>query len=90
MKMLYDMDQHRFACKQNFRVEWSYGSDEPHSISHVVGFSGVLSEIETWEHSLTVDKMFRIFIDNKASKHNVIFIGDKGELLTTIKIVTED
>lgn len=90
MIKLYDMDQHRFACKQNFRVEWTYGNEKPHTISHVKGFSGLLFEIKTWKHSLTMEEMFRIFIDNKASKHSIMFIGDKGELVTTIKIILED
>lgn len=90
MSKLYDMDQHRYACKQNFRVEWTSGNrPKPHSISHVQGFQEVLSEIKTWKHSLTMSEMFRIFIDNKANKHSIMFVGDNGELVTTIKIVED-
>lgn len=90
MSKLYDMTQHNYACKQKFRVEWTHSNQlRPHSISHVQGFSEVLSEIKTWNHSLTIDEMFRIFIDNKAKKHSIMFVGDKGELVTTIKIVEE-
>lgn len=90
MTKLYDMDQHRYACKQNFRVEWTCGNQpSPHTISHVQGFSQILNEVKTWNHSLTLDELFRIFIDNKAKKHSIMFVGDKGELVTTIKIVEE-
>lgn len=90
MNKLYDMDQHRYACKQNFRIEWTYGNrPKPHTISHVRGFSKVLKDIAGWKHSLTIDALFRIFIDNKAKKHSVMFVGDNGELMSTIKISEE-
>ena len=90
MSKLYDMNQHNYACKQKFRVEWTYGNrQQPHTISHVQGFQEVLHEIEGWRHSLTMGEMFRIFIDNKATKHSIMFVGDNGELLSTIKIIEE-
>lgn len=87
MTKFYDMDQHHYACKQNFRIEWIYGNQpKPHTISHVQGFSQVLKDITGWEHSLTIDELFRIFIDNKAKKHSIMFVGDNGELMSTMKI----
>lgn len=84
------MEQHRYACQRNFRVEWIQGNQpKPHFISHVQGFSEVLSEIKTWNTSLTIDEMFRIFIDNKAKKHVIMVVGDKGELISTIRIIEE-
>lgn len=90
MSKLYDSNQHYDTCQRNFRVEWIQGNQpKPHFISHVQGFSEVLSEVKTWDTSLTIGEMFRIFIDNKAKKHVIMVVGDNGELISTIKIIEE-
>jgi len=90
MSKLYYMNQHNYAYNQKFRVEWTHGNlSQPHTISHVQGFQQVLHEIAGWKHSLTMGEMFRIFIDNKAKKHSIMFVCDEGELVSTIKIVEE-
>jgi hypothetical protein len=84
------MNQHNYACKQNFRVEWSYGHESsPHTVAYVQGFQSVLHEIECFPHSLNMGELFRVFIDNKAKKHYIMMIDDNGNLVLTIKISEE-
>lgn len=86
MSKVYNLDQHWFAVNSNFKISYMYRSSlEPHIISYVTGFHEVLRDIH-FVNSLNMDEMFRIFIDNKASSHSLMYLDDYGNILTFIKI----
>lgn len=90
MSGLYNMDQHSFAAKQYFIIEYISSPDyKPYMKSYVSGFSEVLQDIP-FDTSLTIDEMFRIFIDNKATSHNIIYLDDKGDIISHIKIIVDN
>lgn len=82
---LYDMKEHNLACKANFNIK-VYDQGGFISTDYVKGFQEVLEVLGIYKTSLTTNEMFRIFIDNKASKHSIIYLDDIGELDCHIKI----
>jgi hypothetical protein len=89
MSGLYNMDQHSFAAKQYFIIEYINSTDcKPYMKSYVSGFSEVLQDIP-FNTSLTIDEMFRIFIDNRATSHSVIYLDDNGDVNLHIKIIVD-
>lgn len=89
MDKKYNIRQHGFAAKQWFIIEYTNSTDcNPYMKSYVSGFSEVLQDIP-FNNSLTIDEMFRIFIDNKATSHNIIYLDDNGDMDLHIKITVD-
>ncbi len=91
MTKLYNMDQHREALNMKFTVTFTYGNQNtPHSwLEHCTGISNTFREVSSWSAELTLDKMFEMFIIEGRNKHTLMYIGDNGELVNTIRIVRE-
>jgi len=85
MTKLYDMNQHNYAINQEFTVSFS-SPYETTSEVYVKGFQQILRTLESYWSSLTIDELFRIFIDNKAKQHVIMYLDSQGEIITTIKI----
>ena len=90
-RKLYNVEQHKFSGNCKLKVEFYYKDiTSPYFTSHVIGFKEVLQELSGWDITLDLDKMFEIFIDNKASKHIILILDDEGEVFTTLKILKEE
>ena len=89
MDKKYSIGQYRFAAIQRFIIEYTNSADcNPYMKSYVSGVSEVLQRIP-FDNSLTIDEMFRIFIDNKATSHNIIYLDDNGDISLHIKIILD-
>ncbi|AUR87581.1 hypothetical protein NVP1101O_170 [Vibrio phage 1.101.O._10N.261.45.C6] len=75
MTKTYNLDQHTFAIKQPFTLTHET-LGKIHTIDHVEGFDGILKVLNIYKRSLTLDELFRIFIDNNASVHNIFFMDN--------------
>ena len=90
MTKLYDMNQHRFAVKQNFKVEFISGNGTVRDTHYVQGVQEVLDTSYRFRFSmLNTKEMFRLFIDKGLSKYSIFLLDSKGDTMTQIKITKE-
>lgn len=86
----YSMEQHNFAIKANFRVEYAFeNKTEPYSIEYVTGFVSLLKCL-TFETQLDLDKLFELFVDRKLQEYLVLNLYQNGDIMQATRIVLED
>lgn len=80
MTKLYNVEQHKFASSVPLKIE------SEHYIAYVHGLEEALDEVHSYDIECTLENLFRIFIDNKATQHVYLFLDDNGDITSSIKI----
>ncbi len=88
--MKYNLDQFNFMNNTTFEVVIIH----PNNVlqrQYLEGVSSVGNHLAAWVKWPDLEKtLFRVFIDNKQSEYKMLYLDDKGDIMTEITISVEE
>ncbi|MCP4985582.1 MAG: hypothetical protein GY928_05765 [Colwellia sp.] len=88
--MKYNLDQFNFMNNTTFEVVIIHPTNVLQR-QYLEGVSSVGNHLSEWARWPDLEKtLFRVFLDNKQKEYKMLYLDDKGDIMTEITISLEE
>ncbi len=88
--MKYNLNQFNFMNNTTFEVVIIHPNDVLQR-QYLKGVSAVGNHLSSWQTESDLEKtLLRVFLDNKQKEYKMLYLDDKGDIMTEITISLEE